>query len=146
MSDLLGQTKLTPVEFEGEVKASPERAGATLQSFVAQHRECIAGSDGEYEIDVTARFEPLGADFLVLVECKHQRRAVEREVVQVLADRVRVVGAQKGTLFTSASYQSGALLDRVALTQTVERIRERRQFAAESERDSRLLRRARGPG
>src|SRR2546422_5425680 len=65
MSDLLGQTKLTPVEFEREVKASLERAGATLQSFVAKHRERIAGSDGEYEIDVTARFEPLGADFLV---------------------------------------------------------------------------------
>ena len=109
MSDFLLPVSLTPEEFEREVKAILERSGATLRSFVAKQRERVAASDGEYEIDVTVRFEALGADFLVLVECKHQRRAVEREVVQILADRIRAVGAHKGMLFTTASFQSGAL-------------------------------------
>lgn len=86
-----------------------ERSGATLQSFVAKQREHVVAQVGEYEIDVTARFEALGADFLVLVECKHQRRAVEREVVQILADRIRMIGAHKGMLFTTATFQRGAL-------------------------------------
>jgi restriction system protein len=109
MSDFLRPASLTPEEFEREVKAMLERSGATLRSFVARQRERVAAPDGEYEIDVTVRFEALGALFLVLVECKHQRRAVEREVVQILADRIRAVGAHKGMLFTTASFQSGAL-------------------------------------
>jgi restriction system protein len=109
MSNLLRPVNLTPLEFEHEVKAFLERQRGALESFAVEHRESIAGSDGEYEIDVTVRFEALGADFLVVVECKQQSRAVERDVVQVLADRVRSIGAHKGMIFTTASYQSGAL-------------------------------------
>jgi hypothetical protein len=51
-----------------------------------------------YEIDVSVRFEALGADFLVLVECKHQKRPVERERVQVLLDRIREVWSAPGSM------------------------------------------------
>ena len=100
---------LLPEEFERQVKTLLERLGLGLRSFVARQRERLTAADGEYEIDVNVRFEALGADFLVLVECKHQRRPVEREVVQILADRLRALGAQKGMLFTTSSFQSGAL-------------------------------------
>jgi restriction system protein len=104
-----GPVSLTPVDFERLVASLLSRQGVGLRDFLVTHLEPLTGSDGEYKIDVTARFEALGADFLVLIECKHQRRSVERDVVQVLADKVRSIGAQKGMIFATAPFQRGAL-------------------------------------
>lgn len=102
-------TELTPEEFERTVRDILEKGGASLDSFVTRHRENVAGTDGSYEIDVTARFKALGADFLVLVECKHHKSRIKREMVQVLYDKVQSTGAQKGMLFASTGFQSGAI-------------------------------------
>ncbi|MCI0365025.1 MAG: restriction endonuclease [Phycisphaerales bacterium] len=104
-----GTLILTPEEFELEVKNMLGAMGADLDSFRATHREHLVGTGGSYEIDVVVRFRALGADFLVLVECKHQRSPVKRDVVQILHDRLRSVGAQKGILFATAQFQKGAL-------------------------------------
>ena len=57
-----------------------------------------------------AKFQAFaGAEFIVLIECKKYRNAVERELVQVLHDKVRSVGAHKGILFTTTGFQSGAI-------------------------------------
>ncbi len=101
--------ELTPERFELEVKGIFEMLGADMASFSASHREKIAGVDGVYEIDVSVRFEALGANFLVLVECKHQRSPVKRDVVQILYDRLRSIGAHKGMIFASTTFQRGAL-------------------------------------
>jgi restriction system protein len=69
----------------------------------------IRGVDGEYEVDVTARFSALGMNFLVLVECKHYKSAIKRETLQILRDRILSTGAQKGALFSTSGFQSGAL-------------------------------------
>jgi restriction system protein len=69
----------------------------------------VLGVDGEYRIDITARFRQLGVDFLVLVACKDQSRPVEREDVQVLADKKRGTGAQKAILFATNGFQRGAI-------------------------------------
>ena len=100
---------LSPEEFERSVAEFLVGAGDGLTSFRVLHREHLSGPDGTYEVDVTARFEALGASFLVLVECKHQRRPVERDVVQVLRDRLSAVAAQKGILFSTSPFQSGAV-------------------------------------
>jgi restriction system protein len=100
---------LSPKQFEIEVQAILDTLGADLGAFDSTHREVISGVDGEYEIDVTARFNALNVDFLVLVECKHQRNPVKREIIQILFDKVRSVGAQKGILFSTAKFQSGAI-------------------------------------
>jgi Restriction endonuclease len=63
----------------------------------------------EFEIDALVRFEFLGAEFLVLVECKHHRNRLKRELVQVLRDRVRSVSAHKGILFSTGGFQKGAV-------------------------------------
>jgi len=57
----------------------------------------------------TVRFRVVDVDFLVLVECKDHARPVEREDVQVLADKVRALGAQKAILFATNGFQRGAL-------------------------------------
>jgi restriction system protein len=100
---------LTPEQFEIEVKNIIETSGLGLSQFSVQRLEKMDGTDGTYEIDVSARFRALGADFLVLIECKHHRYPVKRDVVQVLYDRIRAVGAHKGMVFSTAGFQSGAV-------------------------------------
>jgi len=100
---------LTPQEFELTVKEILDGSGAFLQSYESKHLERLSGVDGEYVIDVTARFSALGADYLVLVECKHQQRKVERQDVQILRDKVGALSAHKGMLFSTAGFQKGAL-------------------------------------
>ena len=46
---------------------------------------------------------------MVLVECKNQTRPVERDEVMVLESKIRDVNAQKGMLFSTSGFQSGAI-------------------------------------
>lgn len=102
--------KMSPEEFELTVKKWFEAAAGPLTSFETAHRELVGGLEGEYEVDVAVRFKAFGgARFLVAVECKRQRAAVKRDVVQILHDRVVSLGAQKGMLFATAPFQKGAV-------------------------------------
>lgn len=101
--------RITPLEFELEVRRLLQAAAGSLKSFSADHRPVISGVDGDYEIDVAITFEAVGVNFLVLVECKKTSRPIEREVIQVLHDRVRSTGAHKGIVFSSQPYQRGAI-------------------------------------
>jgi restriction system protein len=80
-----------------------------LDDFRVEEQEVVVGDDGRYRIDITVRFMALGVEFLVLVECKDHARPVEREDVQVLADKKRAAGAQKGVLFSTNGFQRGAI-------------------------------------
>jgi restriction system protein len=100
---------LTPEQFELEVKAILDGLGLNLHGYQSQHREVVEGHDGEYEIDVTVRFGALGAEFLVFVECKHYKNSVKREIVQSLHSKLQSIGAQKGMIFSTSGFQSGAL-------------------------------------
>lgn len=71
--------------------------------------EELSANDGLYKIDVTARFEALGVEFLILIECKHHRYPIKREVVQILYDKIRATGAHKGILFATVGFQRGAI-------------------------------------
>ena len=102
-------SSLTPKGYELAVKSILDGTGVLLSEFSSKHLESVPGVDGSYVIDVTVRFSALGADFLVLIECKHERRKVERQDVQVLNDKVRSTGAQKGMLFSIAGFQEGAI-------------------------------------
>jgi len=100
--------KLTPEQFEREVRRFLVSLGGELTNFEALHDQVITTSDGDYQIDVYVTFEVLGVRMKVLVECKHQQRPVEREVVQLLNGKLESVGAQKGIIFSTAGFQSGA--------------------------------------
>lgn len=109
MNNRYPQLTLTPIEFERHVRAMLDALGHSILEYKSEHRDMIQGVDGEYEIDVSARFEFLGMNFLVLVECKHYKNSVKRETLQALHDKMRSVGAQKCALFTTSGFQSGAL-------------------------------------
>ena len=103
-------SSLSPDEFERQVKAWLEASAGSLESFQTKHLEDLSGTDGDYAIDVTARFCALGgASFLVLIECKRHKNPIKREVVQVLRDKQHSLGANKAMVVSTSGFQSGAI-------------------------------------
>jgi restriction system protein len=100
---------MSPIEFERQVRLLLDALGADLDSYTSEHREQLDGSDGTYEIDVSVRFNAMNADFLVLVECKHQKANIKRDIVQVLHSRLQSTGAHKGIIFATTGFQRGAI-------------------------------------
>jgi restriction system protein len=99
---------ISPKEFELLIKEYLEGAGKELKDFEAVHNVHLLKSDGEYQIDIYAEFEVLGASFKVLVECKRHKSDIKREVVQLLYDKLRATGTHKGMIFSTSGFQSGA--------------------------------------
>lgn len=100
---------ITPDAFERQVRAWLESVSCNLESFSATHLEKLTGADGEYEIDIVARFRALaGARFVVLVECKKHKAPIKREVVQILRDKLVSVGGHKAIVVSTAGFQNGA--------------------------------------
>lgn len=100
---------LTPDEFEMYVEEYIRGLGGDLNEFEVKRLDTLSSSDDEYVMDVTARFEALGAAFLVLIECKRHQHAIKRETVQILRDKVSEVGAHKGMIISTSGFQSGAV-------------------------------------
>jgi len=101
--------KLSPEEFELAVKSWFDATGRKLTEYKSSHREKVQGSDGIYEIDIKVAFQEFGAEFVVLIECKHHNNPIKREVVQVLHDKMISTGAHKGVLVATADFQRGAI-------------------------------------
>ena len=101
--------EITPEEFEKFVKEILDECGRPLTSYKSTHRETILGTDGNYEFDIVARFEALSANFLVVIECKKYKKAVERQPVQALWAKMQSVAAHKGIVCSTSGFQSGAV-------------------------------------
>lgn len=100
---------LSPTDFEVIVKKWIESSGQELKLFEVEHNVKLEAHDGTYQIDVLAVFEALGAEFKIIIECKKHKNAIPRNLVQILHDRVRSLGAHKGMLFATTGFQSGAI-------------------------------------
>lgn len=102
--------EMTFEDYEVGVKNVISAKGHTLTDFEVTRREKLEGSDGEYIMDVVATFTILeGAKIFVLVECKHHKNSIKRELVQALHSKLVSVGAHKAMMFTTANYQRGAI-------------------------------------
>jgi restriction system protein len=102
--------EITPREFENLIKEFLSDLGKDLKSFNASHDVKLLTSDGEYQIDVIVTFEALNVDFTILVECKKHKNKIKRDVVQLLYDKIRTIGANKGIIFSTSGFQKGAEL------------------------------------
>lgn len=101
---------VTPEDYEKQVVSWLRETGHKLDRFRVTHLQEMEGSSGAYEFDAVAEFTVFeGARLVVLVECKRQRRAVERHEVLALEAKLRDVGAHKAMLFSTAGFQKGAL-------------------------------------
>jgi hypothetical protein len=96
-------------EFEQFVVDVLQQTAPEVDSLDIKLHEVVAAPDGSYDFDATVRYRLLGMDFLVLVEAKHHRHPIKREVVQVLESKIRSVGAHKGVIVSTAQFQRGAL-------------------------------------
>jgi restriction system protein len=109
------KNKLPPIEmtfddYEVGVKNVISAKGHELTGFRVTLKEKLKGSDGEYVMDVVAKFTVLeGAEIVVLIECKHWKNPIKRELVQALHSKLLSVGAHKAMMFTTATYQRGAI-------------------------------------
>lgn len=101
--------EVTPDQFEKMVVKFLRGLGKGLKSFSIEHQVAADTPVGEFAMDAIARFEALGTEFVVLVECKHHKNPIKRELVQVLADKLLQANAQKAILFSTASFQTGAI-------------------------------------
>jgi len=101
--------ELSPADYELAVADLVRTSGHEALDWDVRHLDPVDGVDGTFIIDVTVRFRLLGADFLMLFECKRHASPVKREHVQVLNDKLRSTGAHKGVLVAASGFQSGAL-------------------------------------
>jgi len=102
--------KMTPEKFEKYVRGIVRREKLSLKDFLVTHLEAVKGRDGEYKMDLVATFVALGnALFRVLIECKRYSNPIERDVVMVLEQKVQSTGSQKGMIFSTSPFQSGAI-------------------------------------
>ncbi|MCM1149579.1 MAG: restriction endonuclease [Butyricicoccus sp.] len=101
---------VSPTEFETlciEILKSYAEA-ENLVDFSIQHNVHIPADDGTYQIDIYASFIAMGVEFKVIAECKRYSKAVPREKVAVLVDKIRSLGAHKGIMISTCGFQSGA--------------------------------------
>jgi hypothetical protein len=100
---------ITPAEFERFVVELLGSVSPHVDAFDVNLHDKVQGVDGLYDFDATVRFALGGMQFVVLVEAKRHSNPIKRELVQVLHDKLRSVGAQKAAMISTAPYQRGAL-------------------------------------
>ncbi|MDG6108285.1 restriction endonuclease [Dactylosporangium aurantiacum] len=100
---------ITPKGYEEAVAAIAGSMDLELVGWEVKHLDPLEGLDGTYVMDVTARFQLAGMDFLILFECKRHKDPVKRSDVQVLLTKLQSTGAQKGVVVAATGFQSGAI-------------------------------------
>lgn len=104
------ESSITPKKFEIFCKETLKAYALqeNLRDFTITDNKIIESDDGTYQIDVYAEFTALGTKNKVLVECKRYSNPIKRELVVILNDKLRSIGAQKGILISTIGFQSGA--------------------------------------
>lgn len=97
--------EMAPAEFEEAVRFLLEQYPEGVHNTTVCQGEKI----GEYVCDIVVRFEALGFNFVAIGECKRHKNPVKRNVVQVLHDKIRELGAHKGIVFSTGGFQRGAI-------------------------------------
>jgi restriction system protein len=97
------------VEFEKLVLGYLKKIGKGLEDLEITHNQILNGYDGNYQIDIVARFTAFKNKIVVLVECKHHKSKIKRKDVEVLYNRLQSTGSHKGILFATSAFQTGAI-------------------------------------
>ena len=100
---------MSPTEFEKYALLVLQQQIQGIENCLFEHNKIIEVSDGDYQIDGYIEFNLMGVTYKTLLECKHYKSSITREKVQVLYDKLRACGAQKGILISSSNFQSGAI-------------------------------------
>lgn len=96
-----------PLEFELWVKKYLEKCG-NINDINIHHNIILNAYDGDYQIDVYCELEILNISIKILIECKKHAHPIKREVVQLLDAKLKSTGCQKGIIFSTSDFQTGA--------------------------------------
>src|SRR5262245_5818693 len=90
-----------------------EKLVADLQKsgkITAEHNAILTGDSGvARQIDVAVRAPDVPGRALTIVECKYWKKKVERLYVDALSESMRDLRADRGIIFTTEGFQSGAV-------------------------------------
>ncbi|WP_027398702.1 restriction endonuclease [Anaerovorax odorimutans] len=100
---------MSPTDFEKYSLQVLNQQVKDLNNYKIQHNKIIEVDDGNYQIDGYIEFCLMGVTYKTIIECKHYKSSISREKVQVLYDKIRACGANKGILISSSNFQSGAI-------------------------------------
>ena len=99
----------TPTEYELQVKKYIEAYADDVYKFEAQHQEDVSSVDGDFNIDIAVRFKLMGVDWFIIIECKRHSDPIKRDVIVNLKGKKDSLRADKAMLFSTATFQSGAI-------------------------------------
>lgn len=102
-------TEMDPTEFERFCMNLLKKEFGNEAKYSFSHNVIERSYDGKYQIDGEIIFLAGGLEFKILVECKRYKGPIERDVIEVLENRIKSIGAQKGIVITTSFFQSGAL-------------------------------------
>lgn len=102
--------EMSPTEFEKYALDILKRELNGVENVQFVHNKIIETYDGNYQIDGYIEFEIMGIVYKTLVECKHYKNPISREIVQKMNDSLKSIGAQKGIIVSTSNFQSGAIL------------------------------------
>ena len=100
---------MTSVEFERASLAWINQQANVYPNAQVEHDITVSTRNGNYQLDGRIRFQAYGIPFTIIVECKRYSHSVKRDALVVLQDKIQELGAQKGILVTTSSFQSGAV-------------------------------------
>jgi predicted helicase len=104
-------SKISPLEFEQfclmVIKKYAEQNN--LNDFKITHNKKMRINDENYQIDLFAEFTAINVKFNIIIECKHQRRSIERAEIILLNDKINNSTAHKGILISTSGFQKGAI-------------------------------------
>lgn len=101
--------EMTPKEFEKVSLEILKDQMKGVDNLKIEHNVIFKKEDGNYQIDGTMYFEIMGMKYLTLVECKLYKNPINRGIVQLLYDKSRAIGAQKGVIISTSNFQKGAI-------------------------------------
>ena len=101
--------EMSPVDFEKYALQILESKTKGLDNVKFVHNKVVEAYDGNYQLDGYIEFEVMGVLYKTIVECKHYKYPISREIVQKVYDNLRAIGAQKGIIVSTSNFQSGAI-------------------------------------
>lgn len=101
--------EMDPIEFEKYSLELLESQTKELGKVIIEHNKLVKVDDGNYQLDGYIEFEVMGVTYKTIVECKHWKNSIGRDVIQKVYSNLCSIGAQKGIVISTSNFQLGAI-------------------------------------
>lgn len=101
--------EMDPIEFERYSLELLKSQTKELSKVKIEHNKIMEADDGSYQLDGYIEFEVMGVMYKTIVECKHWKNSIGRDVIQKVYSNLCAIGAQKGIVISTSNFQAGAI-------------------------------------